>query len=382
MSGLSAARKLAEAGHPVTLLEASARVGGRILTHREGTEIIELGAEFIHGKPPELWSLIDEAKLETYELDGRNLNFEQGTLHKSNQPDEEEDEAAGILNHLESRTGPDISFAEYLDELNPPAHLRHSAIGYVEGFNAADHRIIGVASLAKQQSAENAVEGDRLFRIRGGYDLLPRFLAERITASGGRILLNTRVKHIAWTRKSVRVQALHDGKPVAHEATRAIIALPLGVLQQNAVSFTPVPSSLREGHRLRVGQVRRFTLLFREKFWAKHAPDQPGHVETPGDFSFLFAFESIRQSGGLLSPLQATPSRAGSEALALLNSPTSRPSNWASAHAILSAPSFPVPPMKSAVNSCDASPTTGSTIPFSTEPTAISPPDRSTPAQT
>ena len=57
-------RTLAEAGRQVILLEASSRVGGRIHTIRDGDEVIELGAEFIHGKPPELWSLIEEANLE------------------------------------------------------------------------------------------------------------------------------------------------------------------------------------------------------------------------------------------------------------------------------------------------------------------------------
>ena len=76
MAGLTAARTLAEAGRPIILLEASSRVGGRIHTIRDGDEIIELGAEFIHGKPPELWDLIEEAGLETYELDGAMLSYE------------------------------------------------------------------------------------------------------------------------------------------------------------------------------------------------------------------------------------------------------------------------------------------------------------------
>ena len=65
MAGLTAARKLVESGMQVMVLEARNRVGGRIHTICEDGEIIELGAEFIHGHPTELWSLIEEADLET-----------------------------------------------------------------------------------------------------------------------------------------------------------------------------------------------------------------------------------------------------------------------------------------------------------------------------
>lgn len=51
MAGLSAARHLAEAGCPALVLEARDRVGGRIRTLREQGEILELGAELIHGRP-------------------------------------------------------------------------------------------------------------------------------------------------------------------------------------------------------------------------------------------------------------------------------------------------------------------------------------------
>ena len=65
MAGLTAARTLAEAGQKVLVVEAQDRIGGRIWTRHVGDEAIELGAEFIHGRPPELWALIDEAGLET-----------------------------------------------------------------------------------------------------------------------------------------------------------------------------------------------------------------------------------------------------------------------------------------------------------------------------
>jgi phytoene dehydrogenase-like protein len=305
MAGLTAARALGEAGRSVTVLEASGRVGGRIRTMRQGSEVIELGAEFVHGRPPELWSLIEEAGLETYELDGPNLNFEDGHLNGDEDAESEEDERTQILDRLESRTGPDISFADYLAQQEVPDDLRHSAIGYVEGFNAADHRVIGVASLGMQQSAEEAIEGDRIFRIRSGYDRLPRFIAEKVTVAGGRIVFNMLVERVQWSRTNVRVQAKCAGETVVYEAPQAVIALPLGVLQQQQVEFLPVPSAVYESRRLRMGHVRRLTLLFRQKFWATEAS---GSRRVPDDFSFLFAF-------GSMPPVWWTPLPAQSHTL-------------------------------------------------------------------
>jgi monoamine oxidase len=312
MAGLTAARTLAEAGRAVTLLEASPRVGGRIHTIREvspaGNEVIELGAEFIHGKPPELWSLIEEANLETYEIEGPHLSFEDGRLQSASaDQSEEEEDAFVLLDKLESHTGPDISFAEYLTQ-HPDisGEDRYRAIGYVEGFNAADHRIIGIASLGLQQAAEDSIEGDRIFRIREGYDRLPQFLTQKITEAGGQILLNTLVERIDWNPGHVRISATANGQPTLYEAPQAIITLPLGILQQQSVTFVPTPNPIHEGHRLRMGHARRFTLLFREKFWTRPSPNTP--PTTTGDFSFLFTFASM-------PPVWWTPFPAASNTL-------------------------------------------------------------------
>jgi len=289
MAGLAAARNLAEAGRTVGLLEASSRVGGRIFTVRESGEVLELGAEFIHGRPPELWSLIEESHLETYELDGPTLRFEEGQLRATPSVASPQDESIPVLDGLESYLGPDIPFSEYLDRNHIPEELRKSAIGYVEGFNAADHRVIGVHSLGMQQTAEDEIEGDRLFRIRDGYDLLPKYLCERFLAAGGSLHLNHLVERVEWNAGGVEAFASVAGQPVKHTARQAVITLPLGVLQQGSVEFVPAPAPVLESRRLRMGNARRFTLLFREKFWVT-----PGNgAVADGDFSFLFSFESV-----------------------------------------------------------------------------------------
>ncbi len=60
IAGLTAARHLTEAGLDVTLLEARDRLGGRIYTHFTAEFPVELGAEFVHGRPEEILALAAE----------------------------------------------------------------------------------------------------------------------------------------------------------------------------------------------------------------------------------------------------------------------------------------------------------------------------------
>ena len=283
MAGLTAARQLAGAGRQVLVLEARDRVGGRIRTHREAGQILELGAEFIHGHPPELWDLIHEAELDTYPLDGVNYCAIDGKLKKCH----EQSDIFKFLNQLEKWKGPDLSFADYppLQKLAPAK--REEIIDYVQSFNAADYRQIGVHSLAVQQSAEEEIHGEDLFRIRDGYDRLPEFLARKVREAGARIELSRPVERIEWRRGRVQVFARDGGELLELSAAKAVIAVPLGVLHQFGVVFDPVPHALIAAHQLSMGPVRRFTLLFRERWWADH-PD----ITLPR-LSFLFAREAM-----------------------------------------------------------------------------------------
>jgi monoamine oxidase len=282
MAGLTAARAVAEAGLRVLVVEAQERIGGRILTEHVGGEALELGAEFIHGRPPELWALIDEAALETYERGGAQICFEDGAL---NQCGSEMEEIFEPLEKLEHFDGPDISFAEYLDREKVPEEDRDRMIGYVEGFNAADHRVVSAASLGAQQKAEDASEGDRIYRLRGGYDQLPAYLSRRIVEHNGKVQTGAPVKSIHW--QPGHVEIVTDA--ASCQAAKAVVTLPLGVLQSGSVIISPKPDlALTAASRLRMGQVCRFTLLFHEPFWKSISP-QPGLSE----MSFLFSFSEM-----------------------------------------------------------------------------------------
>ena len=286
IAGLTAARQLAQFGLRVRIIEARDRVGGRIFTQHIGAESVELGAEFVHGKPPILWSLLEEAGLQADELKGKHFCWEQNRLAACGEDFQRD---FHWIEALKQWNREDCSFAEYLDRAGVPQHSRQHLIGYVEGFNAADHRVIGVAALAAQQAAEDATEGDRLFHVRGGYSKVPEFQARKLLDAGGTIDRNTQAEAIQWKPGAVEIACIRAGERHVFRATAALIALPLGVLQNRRIQFSPEPQPIFQAmSKIRVGHARRMVLLFRHKFWADRVSSWD---ETSlNELSFLFAF--------------------------------------------------------------------------------------------
>jgi monoamine oxidase len=279
IAGLAAARALADAGRRVAVVEARGRIGGRIFTHHVLTRnpgepvSIELGAEFIHGLPPVTWDLIKEAHLDTYELDGAQLSFARGGFQSSG---EDYGEGVSVIDEMmrwleRQPRGTDLTFEEYLDRAGIDGSRRKRATAYVEGFNAADSHVISVAALAQQQLAEDKVQSDRLFHVEAGYDALPTFLSDRFRAAGGTLLLAHPVRRVRWSQNAVAVSGVDaGGESFELHAERAIVTLPLGVLQAGTVEFEPAPQEiLSNAARMAMGPVVRISLLFDAKFWQR-----------------------------------------------------------------------------------------------------------------
>ncbi len=268
VAGLAAARRLSEAGRRVLIVEARERVGGRLFSlFPEGEETpVELGAEFIHGRPPELLALLDEAGLGYYEASGEQMRFEGGVLRVAG---EQDGGFFGLLEEL-SESEPDQTFDEFLSARRPPEEDARRARQYVEGFNAADASCIGTRGLARQQAAEDAIEGDSSARLTRGYRGLAEYLRECVEAAGGTVLLNTPVVAVEWRPRLASVTTATGER---FGGRSLVVALPLGVMQAGSVRFAPEPAAVFDAlRRLASGAAQRLVLRFRRRFWAERAP--------------------------------------------------------------------------------------------------------------
>jgi monoamine oxidase len=238
-AGLAAARELARAGRQVAVLEARDRVGGRVFTHKDKRwpVPIELGAEFIHGKPSELWQIATAANLQLCETSERHWYFQDGKISKSG---EFWRTIERLMGDMKSSTR-DQSLKEFLDALPNDEDTRRAKsmlVRYVEGFHAANIEQIGIQGLVKANEAADEIDGTKAFRLIDGYDSLIQTMRADAESHGATLHLNTIVEEIRWESAGVEVRTGNAGASPAitgtFTASAAIITLPLGVLQRGS----------------------------------------------------------------------------------------------------------------------------------------------------
>lgn len=296
-AGLAAASKLADAGVSVEILEARDRIGGRAFTlfDEAAGAPIELGAEFIHGFPPEIWQPLQQANVPIREVDGDNWCV-NGRLSKCRFFDRVDK----ILEQMDARE-PDESFLDFLKRRYPnpsgDAELEESkrrALDYVSGFNAADPALVGVHWLVEGMQADEVIEGERAFRAERGYSTLIDIFRQRLAKAGVSLRAETVVERIRWKAREAEIRIKGSRGIVTILAERALITLPLAVLkapigETGAVEFLPAlpAKKLDAANRLEMGKVIRVVLTFRHRFWDSISPSHSDR-DTLGEMSFLF----------------------------------------------------------------------------------------------
>jgi monoamine oxidase len=285
---LAAARQLHEAGATVRVLEARNRIGGRILTHRAGENELplELGAEFVHGRPPAIFDLIEAAGLRAIEVSGDHVFSEGGALRPL-------DEFWQIATRIDEQIDPcaDVSYEQFLKSAKAPTFHKAIAKSYVEGFNAARAELISAPSVAIADRAAKKIHGHKQFRLPSGYDSVIRELARVVPE--GCIRLGNIVREVRWKHRKVEVRRVRGGDEIGFSARYLISTLPLALLRMRpdepgGIYFDPPLAAKADAlARLEVGHVLKVVMRFRERFW-----EDPRVVGDTGPFGFTLCLDA------------------------------------------------------------------------------------------
>jgi monoamine oxidase len=273
-AGLAAAARLAEGGRSVLLLDARDRVGGRVDTrHEPGLSVpVELGAEFIHGEARATRRWLAKAGRPTPELPESHWRSVDGRLERQGGFFEDIQRA---FRRNERLATDDMSFAQFLevtlkDELS--THARAAALRMAEGFDAADTTRASARPIVQEWTNESFIDSAQS-RVEGGYRELLAELVQALPAVSCKIQLQTVVHKVTWETGSVEVEGRFLGKPFVVIAPRAVIAVPLGVLQAPAgepghIAFDPPLTTKTQAlGGLESGPVIKLMLRFRSAFW-------------------------------------------------------------------------------------------------------------------
>jgi monoamine oxidase len=285
-AGLCAAATLHRHDVDVLVLESRDRVGGRICTLRDTATgyAVDLGAEFIHGRPPQIFDLVQNSGLQAVEFAGqRLLRKDEGLIPF--------DEFWDVIERVHAQIDPGTPrpYAKFLRDATASPFEKQIAKSYVEGFNAARAEVIDASAVKLEEQAAEKIEGDRQFRLVDGYAALIDKLASSLPSN----TIRTRqvVRTVCWKEHHATVDVLASFGGRRYEADRVLVTVPIGVLRAapdefGAIRFDPPLHEKRPFlDRIQPGHVIKIVMIFREAFWRTQLPPgrtQVGFALAPG----------------------------------------------------------------------------------------------------
>jgi monoamine oxidase len=256
LAGLVSALQVQSAGHEVIILEARDRVGGRVLTIREGLrdgQYADAGAEIVYHGQRNVANLCEQHGLEL------TTEFSLGTetpdivFHGQKLSPQASLEIVGELRDAIRRVSPAPyeTVAQWLRRARVSEPVEVLLVAIAQGTPAGPLRVADAQELNVDLSW-----GKGYRKIRGGSDRLPRRLAEGLD-----VRLNQVVRLVGWEHAGVSVETERE----TFRADRVLVTVPGPLLSE--LGFDPAlpAEKVRALLQLRYGNGSRVVAQYSER---------------------------------------------------------------------------------------------------------------------
>lgn len=296
ISGLAAAKKLKQKGFTVVILEAQEKVGGRIRTDRSLGVAFDEGASWIHGsKGNPITDLAARSGANTFFTDDDNIGvFDiDGTAYSGNVLTNAENQFNDALDAVAKAGMVTQSFEQVFNSLYPAQAnnrlWKYMLSAFLEFDTAGD-----ISKLSSKYFYDDEQFGGEDVIVTNGYDKMTDFLAQGLD-----VRLNTRVSSVDYSTAKVKVVA--NGN--VFEADYVIVSVPLGVLKNGAIAFSPaLPNDKSTAiSKTNMGNMNKFLLVWNTAFWDINRQYIGYTPETKGKFNYFLNVKKFAPINALMT---------------------------------------------------------------------------------
>jgi monoamine oxidase len=299
ISGLSAAKWLYINDYDVVVVEGRNRLGGRLWSDHSLGFPVDLGASWIVGaRGNPIQKICQKADIKTIADPDR---WQYRSPSGKALPDKAEQQLEEMVNLVLAVAGPELSQHQAVQQAigqhrlstDQSLILREIYNGIATDFGALPQNVSVMGLQDSVYSGPNRL-------IPGGYVQVAEHLARDLE-----VRLGETVQTIRWSKSGVEVSTTR-GLIRAH---RAIVTLPLGVLQRGSVKFDPpLPEPQQEAlNSLKMGLLNKLVLMYPKAFWPSEYQHFANLTEDVGVFGEIANLKALFQKNGLLLFLAGQP---------------------------------------------------------------------------